>query len=187
LGICYGMQLAAVEYARNMCKLPDAHTQEVDPAALHPIIAILPMQKEFLENNNYDGTMRLGAYSARVKPGSLVEKLYAHVIKDGEIYERHRHRYEVNPVYVAQLEQAGFIFSATHDRADGTRLMEFAEIPAHRFFVATQAHPEFTSRLVQPNPLFKGFVAASAAYAQEREDKQKLFDLTARKSATLAC
>ncbi|MCX5925021.1 MAG: CTP synthase [Candidatus Dependentiae bacterium] len=170
LGICYGMQLAAVEYARSVCGLVGAHTTEVDEQTPHPIIVLLPIQQQFLAQHKYGGTMRLGACSALVKRGSVVHSLYAHQIKDGFISERHRHRYEVNPAYVAQLEKAGLVFSASHTRIDGTQLMEFIEIPEHRFFVATQAHPEFTSRLANPNPLFTGFVRAALKYADEKHE-----------------
>lgn len=171
LGICYGMQLAAVEYARALCNLSGAHTTEVNEHTPHPIVTLLPIQQQFLAQHQYGGTMRLGACEALVKRGSLVHALYADRIHNGSLSERHRHRYEINPAYVSQLEQAGLVFSASHTRADGTELMEFIELPTavHRFFVATQAHPEFTSRLESPNPLFKGFVRASALYAQERQ------------------
>jgi CTP synthase len=167
LGLCYGMHLAAVEFARNVCNLSNAHTTEVDANTQFPIIDVLPMQKEILAQHYYGGTMRLGAYSAALKPDSKVYNLYkgAQVIKDGNdpiVSERHRHRYEVNPKFIPTLEEKGVIFSGYHERADGTKLMEFLELPGHKFFVATQAHPEFTSRLGSPNPLFHGFVKACA-------------------------
>lgn len=161
LGLCYGMQLAAVEFARNKCALKTAHTTEVNAQTDYPIIDILPTQKEFLDQQAYGGTMRLGSYAAQLKPESKVAKLYAHRMQtDHTVTERHRHRYEVNPVFVPVLEKEGLHFSGYHERADGTRLMEFLEIPEHPFFVATQAHPEFKSRLGNPNPLFAGFVRA---------------------------
>ncbi|MCX5921785.1 MAG: CTP synthase [Candidatus Dependentiae bacterium] len=164
LGLCYGMQLAAVEFARNVCGFSQANTTEVDKDTLHPIIDILPTQKQLLESSDYGGTMRLGSYSAVVKKESSVEHLYqgASVIKDGQTFvsERHRHRYEVNPRYVPALEDKGLSFSGYHVREDGAKLMEFLELPEHPFFIATQAHPEFKSRLGNPNPLFAGFVKA---------------------------
>jgi CTP synthase len=163
LGLCYGMQLAAVEYARNVCGMLGAHTTEVDPHTQYPIIDLLPMQKQYLKDQYYGGTMRLGAYDARLKSDTQIYGLYKHagrIIHDDHIIERHRHRYEVNPAYIPVLEQHGFLFSGYHERIDGTLLMEFAEISTHHFFVATQAHPEFTSRLTNPNPLFYGFVQA---------------------------
>ena len=163
LGLCYGLQLAAVEYARHVCKLAKAHTTEVDPLTPHPVIDILPLQKAILQSNRYGGTMRLGAYEAHLKPGTLVHKLYQKADQDiSVVHERHRHRYEVNPAYVPILEDNGFIFSGHHVRPDDTILMEFAELANHPFFVATQAHPEFKSRLGNPNPLFLGFVKACA-------------------------
>lgn len=163
LGLCLGLQLAAVEFARNVCGLQRAHTTEVDEQTPHPIIDILPLQKSWLEKHQYGGTMRLGAYSALLKTGSKVHQLYKQletkdVINAATVFERHRHRYEINPQYIATLEQAGFLFSGHHERIDGTQLMEYGEITEHPFFIATQAHPEFKSRLGSPNPLFYGFV-----------------------------
>jgi len=166
LGLCYGMQLAAVEYARNKCNLTTAHTTEVNSSTEYPIIDILPTQKQVLAEHAYGGTMRLGAYTAQVKRDSKVAQLYAHKSKGDEsnsmqlVSERHRHRYEVNPKYVDALEQKGLNFSGFHERFDGTKLMEFLELDEHPFFIATQAHPEFKSRLGNPNPLFSGFIAA---------------------------
>jgi CTP synthase len=182
LGLCYGLQLACVEYARTVCSLPAAHTTEVDPQTPYPIIDILPTQKQILVEHRYGGTMRLGAYPAILKEHSIVYSLYqetgrynedgskiadyAHehrlsfLPSDKVVLERHRHRYEVNPAYVAILEEKGLIFSGYFQRPDGTQLMEFIELPEHPFFVATQAHPEFKSRLGNPSPLFYGFVRA---------------------------
>lgn len=164
LGLCYGMQLAAVEFARNVCNMPDAHTTEVNKNTTHPIIDILPLQKSLLDANDYGGTMRLGAYSAVLTKDSKVEQLYkgAVVMRDGnkEVSERHRHRYEMNPLYVPALVDKGMVFSGYHQRNDDTRLMEYLELPEHKFFVATQAHPEFNSRFEVPNPLFTGLITA---------------------------
>ena len=161
IGLCYGLQLAAVEFARHVCNLAGAHTTEVNPDTPHPIIDVLPLQKRIIEAGRMGGTMRLGAYEAQLKPGTKVYDLYQ---KPGtnlcSVYERHRHRYEVNPAYVQILEKHGLVFSGMHLREDDTRLMEFAELPSHPFFVATQAHPEFKSRLGNPNPIFYGFVQA---------------------------
>ena len=126
LGLCYGMQLAAVEFARNVCCLKAAHTTEVDAATPYPIIDLLPLQKQTLADNNYGGTMRLGTYGAAVKDNSCIQRLYkgAGRLQQGDIiHERHRHRYEVNPAFVTQLEQAGLHFSGSYTRADGTELM----------------------------------------------------------------
>lgn len=170
LGLCYGMQLAVVEFARNVASMQGAHTTEVDKQPKFPVIDILPLQKQLLNEGRYGGTMRLGAFGAVIKKDSMVQRLYLNrqAIVDEMVHERHRHRYEVNPAYVRQLEQKGLVFSGYHERIDGTRLMEFLELPRHRFFVATQAHPEFKSRLGNPNPLFFGFVAAASEYAAEK-------------------
>lgn len=153
LGLCYGMQLMVVEYARNVIGWKDAHTAEINPKSSHLVIDIMPEQKKNLEEGNYGATMRLGAYSAVLKPKTIVAEAY----KSKEIEERHRHRYEVNPDYIEQIEKAGLVFSGKS--ADG-RLMEFAELPKseHPFFVGTQAHPEFKARPLHPHPLFTAFV-----------------------------
>lgn len=146
LGICYGLQLALVEHARNVCKIKGANTIEADPKIKHPIIHILP-EKEGLANMG--GTLRLGGYPAILKKGSKIAKLY----KNTEVSERHRHRYEVNPEYHDALEGKGMVFSGmSPDRS----LVEFIERDDHPYFVATQAHPEFKS----PAPLFIGLVEA---------------------------
>ena len=150
LGLCFGLQLAVVEFARNKCSLEDAHTTEINPAAHNPVIDILPEQKNI---NEKGGTMRLGAYKAIIKEGTKVNQLYNSL----EVFERHRHRYEVNPNYHKCLIENGMILSGVSP--DG-RLVEFIELPDHKFFVATQAHPEFKSSLLKPAPLFDGFVRA---------------------------
>lgn len=164
LGLCYGMQLAAVEFARNVCGLKAAHTTEVDQQTPYPIIDILPSQKAAMAKNDYGGTMRLGSYSATIKKETKVAQLYQAAclldIAEFEVSERHRHRYEVNPLFVPALESKGLVFSGYHVREDGTALMEYLELPELKFYVATQAHPEFKSRLGYPNPLFAGFVKA---------------------------
>lgn len=157
LGLCYGMQLAAIEYARHVCSLVGAHTTEVDAQTPHAIVDILPLQKANLENHAMGGTMRLGGFEATIKQESTVSKLYKGAYK---ISERHRHRYEMNPTYVQLLEEKGLCFSGHYVRDDGTKLMEYLELPKHKFFVATQAHPEFNSRFGYSNPLFHGFVKA---------------------------
>lgn len=161
LGLCYGMQLAVVEFARNVCNMGAAHSTEVDPETYYPVVDILPLQKQLLQDNAYGGTMRLGSYAATLQSGSQVDKLYRaaqRVDMDESISERHRHRYEVNPAYVATLAEFGLNFSGRYVRSDGTELMEFLELSEHPFFVATQAHPEFNSRLGNPSPLFYEFI-----------------------------
>lgn len=155
LGLCYGMQLAVVEYSRNVLGWKDANTAEINPKSSHVVIDIMPEQKKNLEIGNYGATMRLGAYTAKLKKGSIVAASYGAL----EVSERHRHRYEVNPEYIAEIEKAGLVFSGSSP--DGT-LMEFAELPksVHPFFVGTQAHPEFKARPLHPHPLFNAFVEA---------------------------
>jgi CTP synthase len=150
LGLCYGLQLAIVEFARNVCNLMDAHTTEVQPLTKHPVVDILPEQKSI---NQKGGTMRLGAYPAILHEGTKTFKLYG--LKD--ISERHRHRYEVNPEYHRILLDNGMIFSGI---SPNNKLVEFIELKNHKFFLATQAHPEFKSSLLHPSPLFDGFVKA---------------------------
>jgi len=162
LGLCYGFQLAVVEYARTICKLIGAHTTEVDAHTHYPVVTMLSLQQQLLSDNKVGGSMRLGAYGALIRPHTLVASLYrAAGITDSVVYERHRHRYEVNPDYVVQLEMAGLCFSGFTARSDGTRLMEYLELPLHPFFVATQAHPEFTSTFMRPNALFSGLIHAA--------------------------
>ena len=187
LGLCYGMQMGVVEYARNVVGLHDANSAENDPDSPHAVIDIQFSQREVIEESRYGGTMRLGGYVAILRRESRVLALYEQtgrleedswriarlkqkpveafrlgVILDSEkaVVERHRHRYEVSPKYVDLLEEHGLVFSGYHRREDGTKLMEFIELPEHPFFIATQAHPEFKSRLEQPAPLFYGFVDA---------------------------
>ena len=148
LGLCYGMQLAVVEFARNICNLKNAHTAEIDPSTKYPVVDILPEQKEISEKG---ATMRLGGCTAELKQGSRVCDLYGTVC----VSERHRHRYEVNPEYHCCLVDNGLVFSGTSENG---RLVEFIELPKHKFFVATQAHPELKSSLLRPAPLFYGFV-----------------------------
>jgi CTP synthase len=150
IGLCLGLQLAVIEFGRNVCGLEGANSMEIDPNTPHPVIDILPEQKGISEKG---GTMRLGAYRAVLKEGSLVHALY----KATEVVERHRHRYEVNPLYHAMITGKGMVFSGSSK--DG-RLVEFMELPQHKFFVATQAHPELKSRMEAPAPLFYGFVKA---------------------------
>jgi len=170
LGLCYGLQLAVIEFARNVVGLHNANTTEIDPNTPYPVIDILPNQKELLSAHAYGGTMRLGAYGAQIKRDSKICKMYhTHTMPascatetEESVCERHRHRYEVNPLFVSDLEQHGLLFSGFHVRNDETRLMEFLELPMHPFFIATQAHPEFKSRLGSASPLFIGFVQACA-------------------------
>lgn len=154
LGLCLGMQLAVVEYARNACGLTGAHSTEIDKNAPNPVIDVIPDQVKILQESRYGATMRLGAYPAILKKDSLIYKLY-----DSEkVSERHRHRYEVNPEYVEKLEKCGIVFSG---RSPDGILMEFMELANHPYFVATQAHPEFKSRPLKPAPMFNGLIKAA--------------------------
>lgn len=161
LGLCYGMQLAAVEFARNVCGWSDANSTEIDPNTNTPIIDIMDEQKSVTK---LGGTMRLGEYSCHLHKNTLAYALYTdygQISKNGTILERHRHRYEVNPKYVADLTSHGLVFSGYyHSDIHNADLMEFLELPNKKFFVASQAHPEFTSSLMSPNPLFCGFINA---------------------------
>ncbi len=157
LGICYGLQLAVVEFARNVCGIDGAHTTEVDPATRDPVVCILPEQRNVTRKG---GTMRLGAYPAALVPGSLVSRVYGGAV---QVSERHRHRFEVNPDYHDILTKKGLVFSGmSPDR----RLAEFIELRSHPYFVGTQAHPELKSTLVRPAPLFSGLVAAALEQAR---------------------
>lgn len=151
LGICYGFQLSVVEYSRHVLGLDGAHTTECDPETPHPVIDLLPEQREIDE---LGGTMRLGSHPVVVKPGTLAHILYGSEL----IHERHRHRWEVNPRYWKKLEGGGVVFSGWSP--DGRR-KEIMEIPNHPFFLATQFHPEFKSRPWSPSPPYYGFIKAA--------------------------
>jgi len=151
LGLCYGMQLAVVEFARNVCGMKGANTTEVDPNTPYPVIDLLNEQKTICDKG---GTMRLGAYECEIKKDTLAYRLYG----KKTISERHRHRYEVNPAYVKILEKNGLVFSGVYKEKN---LMEIAEIPDHPYFISSQFHPEFKSRLENPAPLFVGLVTAA--------------------------
>jgi len=157
-GICYGMQMAVIEFARNVVGLEGAHTEEVDPNTPHPVIHLLPEQRGV---DDKGGTMRLGAYPCRLTPSSLAARLYG----DTVIYERHRHRYEVNNEYRLLLERHGLVFSGV---SPDNRLMEMIELPDHPFFLAGQFHPEFKSRPNRPHPVFVGLVRAALEYRARR-------------------
>lgn len=155
-GLCYGMQLAVIEYARNVCGLKDAHTTEVRERIRYPVIDIMHEQKDYVREGNFGATMRLGSYKANIQKQTHAYDAY----KKDVISERHRHRYEVNPDYVSLLEQKGMVFSGKS--LDGV-LCEIAELPKekHPFFVGTQFHPEFTARPLRPHPLFTAFIRAA--------------------------
>jgi len=161
LGLCLGLQVMVVEFARNQAGLAGANSREIDSATPHPVIDLMDEQREIVE---LGGTMRLGVYPARLAPGSIVADAYG----DTLVYERHRHRYEVNPRYRRRLEEAGLRCSGT---SPDDRLVEFIELPGHPFWVGTQAHPEFKSRPDRPHPLFRELVAAALARADDRHPR----------------
>ena len=151
LGICLGMQIAVIEYARNVAGITDAHSGEFDELCRHKVIDFMPGQSEDIDKG---GTLRLGAYPCVIKSGTTMARCYG----TDRISERHRHRYEFNNDYREKLMESGLTLSGLSP--DG-RIVEMLEIPEHPWFVATQAHPEFKSRPNHPHPLFKGFVGAS--------------------------
>lgn len=166
LGLCYGMQIATIEFARNVCGIKGAHSTEVKEKAAHPVIDILPEQKVNLQKKNFGATMRLGSYVCHLKPRTIAYKAYKNSgfekneLDNGEllIRERHRHRYELNNEYRKALEDKGLVMSGINPERD---LVEIIELPKHKFFVGTQFHPEFKSRPMRPHPLFTAFVKAS--------------------------
>lgn len=149
LGLCYGMQLLVIEYARNVAGIAGATSHEMDSEAEHLVIDIMPEQKQLIADGQMGGTMRLGSYPAKLEAGTLAEQAYG----QSDIVERHRHRYEVNPEYVEQLTAAGLVFSG---KSPDNKLMEIAELPiaTHPFMVGAQFHPEFLARPLSPHPLF---------------------------------
>lgn len=190
-GICYGMQLMVIEHARHRAGLVGAQTSEIDPGAPHVVVDIMEHQKKLLDAGKYGASMRLGGYICTLKPGTIAFEAYkkagwigkrldkavhsigvsvSKLAKDS-ILERHRHRYEVNPAYVAQLAGSGMVFSGTSP--DGS-LMEIAELPRteHPFFLGVQFHPEFLARPLDPHPVFTEFVRASGHFAKSPKTAQ---------------
>jgi CTP synthase len=164
-GICYGMQLLVIEYARNVVGLKDAHTTEINSKTENPVIDIMLEQKEKLLRNEYGGTMRLGAYDCVLKEKTIAFDAYTKtkdwkITKRNTVSERHRHRYEVNNSYIEQIEKSGLVFSG---KSPSGVLMEIAELPRkdHPFFLGAQFHPEFKGRPISPHPLFTEFVKAA--------------------------
>ncbi len=159
LGICLGMQIAVIEFARHVCGMEGANSSEFDPETPYAVIDLLPEQRAIEERG---GTMRLGADPVHLVEGTRTRAAYD---DQAVIYERHRHRYEVNPALRDQLEDAGLVVSG---HSPNERLVEVIELPEHPWFCASQFHPEFKSRPTRPQPLFREFVGAAAARAQER-------------------
>jgi CTP synthase len=165
LGLCFGMQLAVVEFARNVCKMKDANTTEIVKHSKYPVIDVMPEQKALLEEKKYGGTMRLGIYPCLVKKGTISHSAYlksrwGRQNKKGDILvqERHRHRYELNNEFRKDLEKKGLVMAGINPEKD---LVEIVELPRHPFFIATQFHPEFKSRPLRPHPLFREFIRAA--------------------------
>ena len=157
LGLCLGLQSMVIEYARNVLGLEDADSTEFDPETASPVIATMAEQEQIVAGEgDLGGTMRLGAFPATLRPGSVVAEAYGTT----EVTERHRHRYEVNNEYREQLEEAGLHISGT---SPDSSLVEYVELPAeaHPYYVATQAHPEYRSRPTRPHPLFAGLIKAA--------------------------
>ena len=150
------MQLAVLEYAKNVLKLKNASTEEIDPKAKDLVIGVMDDQKEKIAKGDMGGSMRLGQYPARLEKGTIAKKSY----KSDEVLERHRHRFEVNPEYIRSLEEAGVVFSG---KSPDGRLMEIMELPreVHPYFVGTQFHPELQARPLQPHPLFTSFIKSA--------------------------
>ncbi|MDB5333299.1 MAG: pyrG, partial [Phycisphaerales bacterium] len=163
LGLCLGFQMAVIEYARNVCGIPDANSSEFEPNCKNPVIDILPDQKKI---EGLGGNMRLGGKDVDLKRGSLVSRLFNNA---NRIRLRFRHRYEVDPKYIKALEEAGMVFSG---KAPGYPIMQVLELPqdVHPYFLGTQAHPELTSRPLRPQPMFLGFVEAAMQNADQKAD-----------------
>lgn len=178
LGLCFGMQMACIEFARNVLNLNFANSTEADPKTKHPVVHVMPEQAEYISKKQFGGTIRLGSWPCQLQKGTLLEKIYDKYGKSPNtpwhqsnglniaptntpkvIYERHRHRYEFNNEYKKKFEQAGFIFSGTSP--DGT-LVEAIELRDHPFFVGTQFHPEYISRPLSPHPIFMAYINAIA-------------------------
>jgi CTP synthase len=159
LGLCLGMQLSIVEFARHVLNYQGAHSVELNPHTPYPVINLMPEQEGI---ENIGGTLRLGSYPCRLNPASRAYQLYGTEL----IKERHRHRYEVNNDYRNALTEKGMLLSGTSP--DG-RIVEIIELPSHPWFIATQAHPEFKSRPNRPHPLFCGFIKAALDYQEARK------------------
>jgi len=153
-GLCYGMQLAVIEFARNVLRLKKAHTTEINPKTPHPVIDVLPEQRRLVHERKYGGSMRLGAYWCELKNGTKTGRAY----REHAVSERHRHRYELNNEYREALEKKGLVIAGMNPERD---LVEIVEIKKHPFFVGTQFHPELKSRPLRPHPLYREFIKAA--------------------------
>jgi CTP synthase len=164
-GLCYGMHMLVIEYARSVLGLSDAHTVEINPETPNPVVDVMPEQAVNIAEGRYGGTMRLGVYPAELKEGTIARDAYG----VATVEERHRHRYEINPAYIERLTDAGLVFSGTSP--DGV-LMEIAELPreTHPFYLGTQFHPELQARPLSPHPLFTEFLRASAKNREKTKE-----------------
>jgi CTP synthase len=160
LGLCYGLHMMVIEFARNVAHMEGANTTEVDRKTKYPVIDIMPDQKTNLEEKNYGASMRLGHYTCKLVPGTITAAAYGN---ERSIKERHRHRYEVNNTYRERLERKGLVFSGINPERN---LVEIAELPNHPFFVGTQFHPELQSRPLNPHPLYVAFAKAATKRAK---------------------
>ncbi|OGM88256.1 CTP synthase [Candidatus Woesebacteria bacterium RIFOXYD1_FULL_41_28] len=156
LGLCFGMQMATIEFARHVLGYQDANTEEADEGTKHPVIHVMDYQKDLIKSKRFGGTIRLGAWPLKIKKGTLLEKIYR---KNLVLNERHRHRYEFNNKFKEAFEKKGFVISGTSP--DG-KLVEAIELKNHKFFVGTQYHPEYISRALFPHPIFIEFLKAAA-------------------------
>ena len=154
-GLCYGMQMAVIEFSRNVLGWKDADSEEINPKTKHPVIHIMPNQKELIAKKGYGGTIRLGGWPCALKPGTLLAKAYSKFTAEKVVSERHRHRYEFNNEYREALEKKGLIVAGT---SPDNQIVEAIEIANHPFFVGVQFHPEYISRPLAPHPLFVDFV-----------------------------
>jgi CTP synthase len=157
-GICLGMQMAAIEFARNVLNLKDAHSTEMDENTSHPVIDLMEDQKAITTKG---GTMRLGSYPCELKPGTMANSIYGQSL----ISERHRHRWEFNNAYLAQFEQAGMIASGKNP---ATGLVEIIELQNHPFFIGVQYHPELKSTVENPQPIFVSFIKAAREFSEKK-------------------
>ena len=155
LGLCYGLHMAVIEIARNVCGLKGANTIEIDENTKYPVVSVMEEQKAKIMNKEYGGSMRLGNYECAIQKDTIAANAY----KESKVLERHRHRYEVNNQFIDKLEEAGCVFSGVNP---DTRLVEIMEYKDHPFFLGTQFHPEFKSRPMSPHPLFVEFIKAGA-------------------------
>ena len=173
LGICLGMQVAVIEFARNRAALPGANSTEFDPYTPYPVIDLMPEQ---IEVEDLGGTMRLGNWPMEIAPDTALDSLYRTAGSGRVTFERHRHRFEVNPAFVETLQAAGLVVSGVTPgmRGRGAGLVEAVELDSHRFYLGLQSHPEFGSRLLRPSPPFRGFIKAAVDYQRERTEAEQL-------------